>query len=122
MSRPKRFDPNRYRRPRFIEAGLFGILDFPKKLRLLAFTAAISTALLIPYLWAFAPFGRTVGSPQDLSIIAGVGVGAALISWALIRAARRVSGSKSPLERACASMFGMYALQALTVVVCLRGC
>ncbi len=101
---------------------MLSAIDLPMKLRLLAFTAAISTAFVIPYLWAYAPFDKTVGSPQDLSIIAGVGVGAALISWALLRAARRVSGSKSRLELACASLYGMYAIQVLTVVVCLRGC
>ncbi|MDJ0686856.1 MAG: hypothetical protein QNJ84_19420 [Alphaproteobacteria bacterium] len=96
--------------------------DTAKKLRLGAFAAGASTALVIPHLWAFAPFGKTVGSPQDLSIIAGVGAVAALISWALLRAARRVSGTKSPLEFACASLYGMYAIQALTIVVCLQGC
>ncbi len=122
MSDPNRVDLNRDRRPWLIEAGLWGPYDTAKKLRLGAFAAAAFTALVIPYLWAFAPFGKTVGSPQDLSIIAGVGAVAALISWALLRAARRVSGSKSPLELACASLYGMYAIQALTVVACLRGC
>ena len=101
---------------------MISLFDFVQKLRLAASAVAASTALVIPYLWAFAPFGKTVGSPQDLSIIAGVGAVAALISWALLRAARRVSGGRSPLELACASLYGMYALQALTVVVCLRGC